>query len=51
MVAFQDFFGFAGLQEDVFWDEFVFEYVVREFLLFVLLLYQILATTSGNGAG
>jgi hypothetical protein len=33
----------------VFWDEFVLEYVVREFLLLVLLLYQLLVATSGAG--
>jgi hypothetical protein len=35
----------------VFGDEFVLEYVVREFLLLVLLLYQLLVATSGAGDG
>jgi len=35
----------------VFWDKFVLEYVVREFLLLVLLLYQLLVATSGAGDG
>ncbi|HWY27933.1 MAG TPA: DNA methyltransferase, partial [Candidatus Sulfotelmatobacter sp.] len=39
------------LEEDVFWDKFVLEYVVREFLLLVLLLYQLLVATSGAGDG
>ena len=30
------------------WDQFVFEYVVRGFLLFALLLDQVLDTTSGT---
>ena len=33
------------------WDKFVLEYVVREFLLLVLLLYQLLVATSGAGDG
>ncbi len=33
----------------MFGDEFVLEYVVREFLLLVLLLYQLLVATSGAG--
>jgi DNA modification methylase len=35
----------------VFGDKFVLEYVVREFLLLVLLLYQLLVATSGAGEG
>ena len=35
----------------MFGDEFVLEYVVREFLLLVLLLYQLLVATSGAGDG
>jgi DNA modification methylase len=35
----------------VFGDKFVLEYVVREFLLLVLLLYQLLVATSGAGDG
>ncbi len=35
----------------MFWDKFVLEYVVREFLLLVLLLYQLLVATSGAGDG
>jgi hypothetical protein len=35
----------------VFGDEFVLEYVVRELLLLVLLLYQLLVATSGAGDG
>ncbi len=35
----------------MFRHEFMLEYVVRGFLLFDLLLYQLLATTSGIGAG
>jgi hypothetical protein len=35
----------------VFWDKVVLEYVVREFLLLVLLLYQLLVATSGAGDG
>jgi DNA modification methylase len=42
---------FFRLEEDVFWDKFVLEYVVREFLLLVLLLYQLLVATSGAGDG
>ena len=35
----------------MFWNKFVLEYVVREFLLLVLLLYQLLVATSGAGDG
>ena len=35
----------------MFGDKFVLEYVVREFLLLVLLLYQLLVATSGAGDG
>ena len=35
----------------MFWDKFVLEYVVREFLLLVLLFYQLLVATSGAGDG
>ncbi len=35
----------------MFWDKIVLEYVVREFLLLVLLLYQLLVATSGAGDG
>jgi DNA modification methylase len=42
---------FFRLEEDVFGDKFVLEYVVREFLLLVLLLYQLLVATSGAGDG
>jgi len=35
----------------VFRDKFVLEYVIREFLLLVLLLYQLLVATSGAGDG
>jgi hypothetical protein len=33
----------------VFWDKFVLEYVVREFLLLVLLLYQFISSYLGSG--
>ena len=35
----------------MFWDKFVLEHVVREFLLLILLLYQLLVATSGAGDG
>ena len=35
----------------MFGDKFVLEYVVREFLLLVLLLYQLLVATSEEGDG
>src|SRR3989442_3726263 len=51
MIAAYNFFRFFKLEEDVFGDKFVLEYVVREFLLLVLLLYQLLVATSGAGDG
>jgi hypothetical protein len=35
----------------VFRDKFVLEHIIREFLLLVLLLYQLLVATSGAGDG
>src|SRR3989442_6702486 len=51
MIAAYNFFRFFKLEEDVFGNKFVLEYVVREFLLLVLLLYQLLVATSGAGDG